>query len=88
MPSFPMPETRSARAMLAAMALAVAALAGCGHSQKCEFDDRPRGEVWQAVVQACREPRYADWIVVTNEVSVSEPDSRVSVYRDLRARRR
>lgn len=84
MPSFPMPETRPARAMLAATALAAAALAGCGHSQKCEFDDRPRGEVWQAVVQACREPRYADWIVVSNEVSVSDADSRVSVYRDVR----
>ena len=84
MPSFPMPETRSARATLVAIALAVAALAGCGHSQKCEFDDRPRGEVWQAVVQASREPRYADWIVVSNEVSVSEPDSRVSISRDLR----
>jgi hypothetical protein len=32
--------------MLAALALAAAALAGCGHSQKCEFDDRPRGVVW------------------------------------------
>ena len=41
----------------AALACALAFLAGCGHSQKCDFDDRPRDDVWAAVVQTARAPR-------------------------------
>ena len=82
MQTCPNPESRSARAALAIVALAT--LGGCGHSQRCDFDDRPRAEVFQAVVQASREPRYPDWVVVRNEVHVDEQDGYVSVYRDLR----
>ena len=69
---------------VACAAAALVPLGGCGHSQRAEFDDRPRGEVWQAVVQACRAPRYPDWVVIANEVSVDDASSRVSVYLDLR----
>ncbi len=71
------------RSVMLAMA-ALSSLGGCGHSQRAEFDDRPRGEVWQAVIQSCRAPRYPDWVVIANEVSIDEAASRVSVYRDLR----
>jgi hypothetical protein len=76
------------RALAVLAAIASAVLGGCGHSQRCDFDDRPRAEVWQAVVQACREPRYPDWVVVRNEVHVDEADGYVSVYRDLRREER
>ena len=83
-----MPDSRatsaSSFALAAALACALAFLAGCGHSQKCDFDDRPRDDVWAAVVQTARAPRYPDWIVVQNEVKVDEASHRVTVYRDLR----
>jgi hypothetical protein len=59
-------------------------LAGCGASQKAVIDDRPHDDVWMAVVQASRAPRYADWIVVENQVKVDDATHRVTVYRDLR----
>ena len=71
-----MPDSRatsaSSFALAAALACALAFLAGCGHSQKCDFDDRPRDDVWAAVVQTARAPRYSDWIVVENDVKVDE----------------
>ena len=99
MPRFPMPETpaacvrlvrtisnftamRSACAGLALLACAV--LTGCGHSQACQFDDQPRDDVWLAMVQASRAPRYRDWIVVENKVKVDDAAHRITVYRDLR----
>lgn len=84
MQTCPKRDSRPARIVLAVAALASVLLGGCGHSQRCDFDDRPRAEVFQAVVQACREPRYPDWVVVRNEVHVDEQDGYVSVYRDLR----
>ena len=46
---------RAARALpLLAAAAALLALSGCGHSQTCDFSDRPRDDVWMAVVQASR----------------------------------
>ncbi len=92
-----MPETRtdSVRPIRAAFTLATvrsacaalvafAALAGCGHSQVCQFDDYPRDDVWMAMVQAARAPRYSDWIVVENKVKVDDAAHRITVYRDLR----
>lgn len=57
---------------------------GCGHSQVCDFDDRPRDDVWAAVVAASRAPRYPDWIVIENNIKVDDGAHRVTVYRDLR----
>lgn len=73
------------RALLVpALAGALTALAGCGHSQTCDFSDRPRDDVWAAVVQASRQPRYPDWIVIENKVKVDESQHRVTVWRDIR----
>ncbi len=93
----PEPRTDSVRPIRAATALlanryarvcfallAVVALTGCGHSQACQFDDYPRDDVWMAVVQASRAPRYPDWIVVENKLKVDDAARRVTVYRDLR----
>jgi hypothetical protein len=71
-------------AALALLAGAVLAPAGCGHSQAADFPDRPRDDVWLAVVQASKAPRYADWIVVQNEVKADDARRRVTVLRDLR----
>ena len=71
-------------ACLAAVTAVLATLAGCGHSQTCEFDDRPRDDVWLAVVQASRAPRYPGWIVIENQVKVDEAAHRVTVWRDIR----
>jgi hypothetical protein len=70
--------------LVPALAGALAALAGCGHSQTCDFSDRPRDDVWAAVVQASRQPRYPDWIVIENKVKVDESQHRVTVWRDIR----
>ena len=83
-----MPEPsmrRAARALpLLAAAAALLALSGCGHSQTCDFSDRPRDDVWMAVVQASRQPRYPDWIVIENRVKADDAERRVTVLRDLR----
>jgi hypothetical protein len=69
---------------LAAGAALAASLAGCGHSQSCDFSDRPREDVWMAVVQASRAPRYPDWVVIENQVKADDSLRRVTVLRDLR----
>jgi hypothetical protein len=72
-------------ALLAPALLAAgAALGGCSHSAKREFDDRPRYDVWDAVIQACREPRYPDWIVVDNKVHIVDETQTVHVLRELK----
>ena len=81
-PKLPSPSPRRAAPALALAALA--ALGGCGHSQTCDFSDRPRDDVWQAVVQASRAPRYADWVVISNQVKADGDVRRVTVLRDLR----
>ena len=83
----PEPSMRgAARALprLVAAAAALLALSGCGHSQTCDFSDRPRDDVWMAVVQASRQPRYPDWIVIENRVKADDAERRVTVLRDLR----
>jgi hypothetical protein len=68
----------------ASLSASLAILGGCGHSQTCDFSDRPRDDVWSAVVQASRQPRYPDWVVIENQVKVDEAQHRVTVWRDLR----
>lgn len=83
-PSGP-PLRRFARSVrLVACAALAGSLAGCGHSQTCDFSDRPRDDVWMAVVQASRAPRYPDWVVIENQVKADDPLRRVTVLRDLR----
>ncbi|MFO0962390.1 MAG: hypothetical protein U0625_05725 [Phycisphaerales bacterium] len=85
MPTSPPTDRLRPRALAAAViASACAALAGCGHSAQHVYDDRPREDVWHAVVQAAKEPRYSDWIVTENKVHVSEADHRVDILRDLK----
>jgi hypothetical protein len=84
-----MPEHSARRAARALVRLVAAAavllpLAGCGHSQTCDFSDRPRDDVWMAVTQASRQPRYPDWVVIENRVKVDDGARRVTVLRDLR----
>lgn len=64
--------------------LAALTLVGCTQHRSREFDDRPRQDVWDAVVQASREPRYGDWIVTQNQVHVDDSTQTVHVYRDLK----
>lgn len=92
-PMYPRPESRPLeerrrrsqvlRAVPAALAILLTA-AGCVHTKTHDFSDRPRQDVWEAVVQACRQPRYRDWIVVQNEVSVDAAAQRVHVLRELK----
>ncbi len=58
-------------------------LAACGQNSMQDFDDRPRQDVWHAVVQASREPRYPDWIVIENQVSVDDATQTTHFYRLL-----
>lgn len=69
---------------LPAAALAAAVLAGCTHEASHVYDDRPSGDVWQAMKQAANQPRYADWIVIGNDVLVDEPGRRIVMSRDLK----
>lgn len=80
----PDPTAIARRSAPAAALAALALLGGCGHSQTCQFDGRPRDDVYAAVVQASRAPRYPDWIVVENRVKADDAAQRVTVYRDLR----
>lgn len=77
-------QARWSAALAAAACALVGALAGCSHSQEMDFGDRPRQRVWDAMVQASREPRYTNWIVVQNQVHVDQKAERVDVYRDLK----
>lgn len=84
MPEVPSVSRSRLLARLVAFAAPAAALVGCGHSQTCDFSDRPREDVWMAVVQASRAPRYPDWVVIENQVKADDSLRRVTVLRDLR----
>lgn len=77
-----MRESFTARLPLAACV--AAALAGCSHDASHVYDDRPAGDVWQAMKQAAGQPRYADWIVIGNDVLVDESGRRIVISRDLK----
>ena len=61
----------------------VPALAACGTKER-EFPGHTRDQVWKAMVQAAEDPRYADWIVVDNEVWRDDTASRIEIRRDVR----
>ena len=83
MPMSPANDRLRALAVLACASGALGA-GGCSHSATREFDDRPRQDVWQAMVQAAREPRYPDWFVIENQVTVDDADHTVHIYRSLK----
>ena len=61
----------------------VPALAACGTKERV-FPGHTRDQVWKAMVQAAEDPRYADWIVVDNEVWRDDAASRIEIRRDVR----
>ena len=61
----------------------VPALAACGTKER-EFPGHTRDQVWKAMVQAAEDPRYADWIVIDNEVWRDDAASRIEIRRDVR----
>ena len=63
--------------------LCVPALAACGTKERA-FPGHTRDQVWKAMVQAAEDPRYADWIVVDNEVWRDDAASRIEIRRDVR----
>lgn len=74
---------RAPRTVLAAAA-ALCFLSGCSHTQEHVFDDRPRDDVWLAMQQAAKEPRYSNWIVTDNKVHVSQKEHTITVLRQLK----
>lgn len=58
-------------------------LAGCA-SRSAVFPDRPREQVWTAMVAVAERPDYADWRMLENEVAVEPEVSRILIYRTLR----
>lgn len=73
-----------AAAWAVCMVALAAAAGGCSHTATRSFEDRPRQDVWDAVIQASKEPRYPDWVVVENRVHVVDEDQTVHVYRELK----
>lgn len=81
------PSSGSRAVRLACVATGLGALAllgGCSHSATRIYDDRPRYDVWEAMVQAAKEPRYPDWIVVENKVMPIDETETLHVYRELK----
>jgi hypothetical protein len=65
-------------------ALLVAAFGtGCA-SQSTTFPDRPRNQVWTAMVAVAENPDYPDWRLVDNEVAVSPDADRILIHRRVR----
>ncbi|MBL9140643.1 MAG: hypothetical protein JNK53_02145 [Phycisphaerae bacterium] len=79
-----MPMSVLSRCLIGALLLSAAAFGGCNHAATRVFDDRPRQDVWDAMVQASKEPRYPDWIVVQNQVLAQDENYSVHVYRELK----
>lgn len=64
--------------------IAVAVLGpGCA-SQTATFPDRPRNQVWTAMVAVAENPDYPDWRLLDNEVAVSPDGDRILVHRRVR----
>lgn len=70
-------------AMAAPMLLAAAIPGGCASGSR-EFPDRPRDQVWAAMVAVAERPDYPDWRVLDNEVAVEAEFDRILIYRTLR----
>ncbi len=63
--------------------LSLSALTACGTKDR-EFPGHSRDQVWKAMVQAADDPRYADWIVVENQVWRDDLNSRLEILRNVR----
>ena len=63
--------------------LSLSALTACGTKDR-EFPGHSRDQVWKAMVQAADDPRYADWIVVENQVWRDDLHSRLEILRNVR----
>lgn len=70
------------RAVAVALAASAAALGGC--SMERTYEGHTRDQVWNAMVEAARYPRYHDWIVMDNSVWCDEPDARIEILRELK----
>lgn len=71
---------RTVRTVSASLALALAA---CGSTER-EFPGYTKDQVWKAMVETAEDPRYPDWIVVSNEVFRDDAGATVEIRRDLR----
>ncbi|RLS28376.1 MAG: hypothetical protein DWH76_00170, partial [Planctomycetota bacterium] len=63
--------------------VSLSALTACGTKDR-EFPGHSRDQVWKAMVQAADDPRYADWIVVENQVWRDDLNSRLEILRNVR----
>ncbi len=61
----------------------VAWLTGCGSAER-EFAGYTRDQVWMAMVETAKDPRYPDWLVVDNEVWRDDLTGTVQIRRDVR----
>lgn len=71
---------RLARA--AALLALPAALGAC--SMERTYEGHSREEVWSAMMDAAKSPRYRDWIVMDNSVWCDDADSRIEILRELK----
>ncbi|MBM4112162.1 MAG: hypothetical protein FJ253_02135 [Phycisphaerae bacterium] len=62
--------------------LALVPLGGC--SMERTYEGHTRDQVWSAMVDAAKSPRYRDWIVMDNSVWCDEPDARIEILRELK----
>ena len=63
--------------------LSLSALTACGTKDR-EFPGHSRDQVWKAMVQAADDPRYADWVVIENQVWRDDLNSRLEILRNVR----
>lgn len=68
--------------LVAALAL-FGAIAGCT-THDAVFHDRSPEQVWTALVTACEQPEYEDWVLIENNAWVDPGYDRIEVYRRLR----
>ena len=78
-----MPRDAIRRIVRSAWALAALALAACGATER-EFPGYTKDQVWKAMVETAEDPRYPDWVVVSNEVFRDDASATVEIRRDLR----
>ena len=63
--------------------LSLSTLTACGTKDR-EFPGHSRDQVWKAMVQAADDPRYADWVVIENQVWRDDLNSRLEILRNVR----